>query len=120
MDRIRFLKIQQATQEILKDIGPESVIVGVGRSPTALMAILASIIPRQTFTVPISYFRKLRGDFSQSEITELNNRFQVFLPPPDELLGKKILVLDYSQSGASLDAFINHLQSCLTNHGVNT
>jgi hypothetical protein len=112
-----FKETQRIAREI-RNLYPDRahIYIGLGRSPTPFMAYLKVLGLRNVFNVPLSSMRshpnrenmphasgrryeKALGPALQERLWE---HFERFLPPGEMLEGRKIVLIDYAQSGASL------------------
>lgn len=112
-----FKDTQRIVREI-RDLYPERahIYIGLGRSPTPFMAYLKILGLRNVFNVPLSSMRShpnrenmphaLRRRYESPLGPALQERlwehFERFLPPGETLEGRKIVLIDYAQSGSSL------------------
>lgn len=103
------------------------IFVGIGRSPTPLMAFLECYSgPGSVIILPLSGFRHnypgeavplLRTPLSAEQYTALQHHFQRFIPTENVPEECTWLVVDFVDSGASLAAATHYLRHYLRQHG---
>lgn len=125
-------QVGMLARNIMKKYPPDQYhYLGLGKSPTPVMAFLQAYGERvnplvSATNMPLSKFGHRMSGMSSAERrvisgNELNeeqrNRlwehFDNFVPGPDELEGKSILLIDLVQSGKSLVATQRHLEQYL-------
>jgi hypothetical protein len=108
-----YQEVRHLTQKVLEICPPqECFYVGVGRSPTPVMALMELLFPENLVTLPLTYFRydypgashSERGRYFLSKIQEQRLRLHLkrFLPSPEDLKNKKLLLIDFAITGESL------------------
>lgn len=106
------------SQIIEKYSNNDFVYVGIGRSPTPFMALFQAMGLESIVNLPLSamrshpstgvfqmltnYSSKFDMALTWSQRKRLFKHFHEFLPAPESLQGKKILLIDVATSGASL------------------
>lgn len=110
-----FKELKAVSEEILKKFPPENYYyVGIGRSPTPILAYLNQLEVKFSI-VPISSLRYEPFPFKPTSEEILKNHFKKFLPTLDNLKGKKILVMDYSDLGGTIERAHAVIQSLYSN-----
>ena len=91
-----------------------TLVIGLGGSPSPVLAILSEILPQQkVLELPLSIAalpQNLRTDkpqaltrrLNQDQLNEVMVAWQKFLPSASKLQGQKILLVDFASSGESL------------------
>ena len=115
--RVDALKAAEIDFQIAKEIvhniltvcpPTECYYVGVGRSPTLLIAMLQTLAPESAMNFPFSAYRQAIGErilldyMQRSDELELFKHFERRLPSEKVLRGRKILFLDTATYGDSL------------------
>jgi hypothetical protein len=102
--------IRKIAESIVREYPPQEYIyVGLGRSPSSLVAYLSSN-GYQALTLPLGGLKLAPGktmskpmpDLSKAEKAALKSLIDTHIPSYDQRGGKKILLLDYVQSGEGL------------------
>lgn len=129
-----FNQIRNICGEIIRRFPPEEfVYVGVGRSPTPFMAFFHSLGLQNIYNLPLSSMRnhpkasKLKvwsaqPDFNSALKPAVEQRLFThlahFLPEASSFEGKTILLLDYTQTGASLVSAREYIARYYASKGV--
>lgn len=101
----------------------ECVVIGLGRSPTPLIAYLQlkRLEKKEkleyAWNLPLSSFRHGSGGRPKLEgayLEKLTQHFNIYFPNADELAGRRILLVDYGATGESLVGAALHLQDYLS------
>lgn len=105
-------QIRDVADEILKRFPPqEYAYVGVGRSPSALMAFMKALGLEQIFNVPLTGVRGANV-LSEEDRELLFQHFDLFAPNSRRSHLRKVVLIDYVQSGKSalraLELFKNY------------
>jgi HEAT repeat protein len=91
------------------------IVIGIGRSPTPIMAYLQAYDTAKAINLPLSNFRN--KNLTNEQETILFNHFDKFIDPSHELAGKnEIIVLDLSTSGVSLSAAVFYIRKYVNTH----
>lgn len=106
---------QRVFSEIVKDLmdfcpPSECVYVGVGRSPTVVMKVLEEQEGLKPIHLPLTYGRELKSenrDLTTNERKRIYKHFDNFIPT--DIDGKKVVLIDYTQTGAGIDLADKHL-----------
>lgn len=124
-----FLSIQNAAKNILKSFPKdEYAYIGVGRSPTPVIAYLQTESNVLAKNLPLSDFRfnipRLSGrpylPLKDFEIIDLFKHFDQFLPNQVEMNGKtKMLLIDFIFTGSTLVSAAVHVDMYLKNRQRN-
>lgn len=103
-DELRVLSV-----DILKRFPPDQYYyLGLGRSPTLVMAFLSEATQGTTANLPLSEVKKVPLQMDRLGIPlekikpKLFEHFSRFVPAPESLDGRKILLIDFVDSGDSL------------------
>lgn len=101
---LEYRLLESVAEKILKDFPPAKYYyVGVGRSPSALIAYLEAIAPGTSGHLPVSKAKWANSiGVTPERVTLIRNHFLRFLPPETQLGGRKILLIDYTESGLGL------------------
>lgn len=104
-----FDEIHRVTQTIVKQFPPDKYYyLGIGRSPAPILAVLQSAIPGSASQLPLTGFNYSEKGHPESpsmnsrQTAALESHFERFLPTPEQLKGRKILLIDYSRTGQTL------------------
>lgn len=93
--------IRTMADDILNRFPPtEYAYIGVGRSPSAIMAFLKALGLEQIFNVPLTGTRGA-NTLSDQDRTLLFEHFDIFAPNAARTHLRKIVLIDYVQSGKS-------------------
>lgn len=79
--------------------------IGVGRSPTSLLAFLRAIAGDSiASTIPLSAMKEFEdpGKITEARAAWLKIHFRHFLPKPAEFAGKDLVIVDFAGSGLGL------------------
>ena len=117
-----YQQIRALSISLLRRFPPDNFYyLGLGRSPTPVIAFLeASYIP--SATIPLSAFRygtENQPELAEDKISDLDNHFERFLPKPEVLGTKELLIIDYTDSGQSLVAGLNYIKKYYANFSEN-
>jgi hypothetical protein len=96
-------------------------VIGIGRSPTLLMAYYSLVAPDYTAQVPLTHFKystAFAGPLTESEERVLFQHFDQFIPDAKLINGKQILLLDFVENGHSLIAAAKYLNKYFAEKGV--
>lgn len=109
-----FSQIRDIAEEVLDQFPPtEYFYVGLGRSPTPIIAYFHATGIQGARNLPLSGFRLYppseNRDHSHQTLFvfwegKILNHFRLFLPTLEELGDKKIILIDYAQFGESLSS----------------
>lgn len=115
-----FEHISYVAQNLLKHYPPsEYIIIGVGRSPSAIISYLEITNPGSAYHLPLSDFRPKPGELEETGmISKLFSHFDQFIPLSHLQSGKKIVLLDYSSMGYSLVSVDHYLEKYLHQKGL--
>lgn len=106
----------------------EYYYLSLGKSPTPLIAFLHAAGREAQVTdiganLPLSKFSHKAGSsknngilgdaLTKSQLAELHHHFDRFVPSAEQLNGRKLLLIDFVQSGRSLIAATDHLRDYL-------
>ncbi|MEO5968792.1 MAG: hypothetical protein ABIQ95_02595 [Bdellovibrionia bacterium] len=109
-----FQEISAVSEIITQECPPDAcVVIGIGRSPSPFIAHLQNQKPGWAWNVPLSSFRYGMSGIKplSAELEEgLFDHFDRFLPPASELVGRQILLFDFTFSGDSVAATQTYLQ----------
>lgn len=129
ISNLEFYQIQKITLQITNQFPSEEyVYVGLGQSPTPILAYLKASGIEDAVNLPLSDFRSYPGSANMpfpyltlfhSWEDKLFNHFNRFLPSKTELRGKKVLIIDYAQTGESLGAAKSYLSNYYESLGLN-
>jgi hypothetical protein len=93
------------------------VYIGIGRSPTALIAYFQETRPQMAFNIPLSLTGSINEGFNANELTALYTHLDRFMPSQAQIAGRKILLIDYVLSGRSLSLIPNFLSGYQQSRG---
>lgn len=120
-------EIVEVSEQIVKNFPPEEYFyVGLGRSPTPIMAYLEIFHPNNVRNVPISAMKSRLNDrfgrtdpLSAEAEARLNKHFDRFFGNPADFRGKKIVLIDFVNKGDGLMSTFDYLEkySQTTNKG---
>lgn len=101
--------------EYIKEHCPpsECIYVGIGRSPTPVLAILESSASNHVTHLPLTYGREFKDSgrgLTALERERLFQHFDHFMPHKDILNNKKILLIDFTLSGDGLELSSQHIK----------
>lgn len=109
-----FNEVARVSLELIEEYPPsEYFYVGVGRSPTPVMAFLNGVIDPEIFiNVPLSglaslaWYREVDSenihDIYAIRSAHLKAHLKMFLPAADKLAGRRLLLIDFVASGSTL------------------
>lgn len=96
------------------------LVIGLGQSPTPFVADLSTAAKNYVWNMPLSNFKYHDPDgsvskkqLSESERSKLFAHLKTFLPPAHFRRGKKLLMVDYAESGKSLLSAQRYFQDYL-------
>ncbi|MBF0361325.1 MAG: phosphoribosyltransferase [Oligoflexia bacterium] len=121
-----YIEIRDISLEILKRCPPkECIVIGIGRSPTPIIAFIHGLLESESaWNLPLSNFRYGRKK-SQLQIAEgsklekhLFSHFNNHLPTKCEIADKNILLVDFTDSGATLLAAEEYIKKYLSTLGI--
>ncbi|MEO7163363.1 MAG: hypothetical protein ABI041_10630 [Bdellovibrionia bacterium] len=94
------------TRKIIKMCDPKDcMVIGIGRSPTPLIATLQNLHSNYASSIPLSNFRYNESNpLSKEDSQKLFLHFSNFLPNETVRNGRKLMIIDYSLSGASIES----------------
>jgi len=108
---------QKTAQELLEVFPPDKYYyVGVGRSPTMLMSMLEEMGVKGA-EIPLSNVRgyeKIRNEATDKALKEHLKRY---IPSPEELKGRKILMIDFPASGKTFSNVSELLRDAMREAG---
>ncbi|MFA6003162.1 MAG: hypothetical protein WC881_03755 [Elusimicrobiota bacterium] len=95
---------QDMAAEILQRFPPQRYYyVGVGRSPTVLLDILRALDPAIAGQLPAGKATHARAEYIVGESAQqMQAHLSRFLPDPEALGGRKLLLIDHVESGLGL------------------
>jgi hypothetical protein len=104
-----------AVLELFKRFPPSQFeYVGVGKSPTPVIALIKAILGEQrAHSLPLSNMGGFKPNgldrfgepeaYTDSLVTRLRSHFDHFLPKPENLNGKGVVIIDFAERGDSLE-----------------
>jgi hypothetical protein len=118
--RAAYLGVKRTSVELMEQFPPENYwYVGVGRSPTPLMAFFENLGIKSLTTLPLSGMGSFDEPKNMSQIeiqARLEMHLREMLPTSTELQGRKILLIDYASRG---DGIIHALREVRSFVGTN-
>ena len=117
---VEYVQIRDVAMHIIEQYPPEqNIILGVGRSPTPLIAFLQNYDTQYAYNVPLTGFRhrpagvstpshpnqkrtELYRPLFKGEIKPLFRHFDDHVPNAIQVGGKNVVLLDFTYSGDSL------------------
>lgn len=102
-----YADVKQVAQELIRRYPPDQyVYVGMGRSPTSVIAMLKAVLgDGAAVNVPMSGmagFEPSSPRYTTEAVTNLRRSFDRFIPSQTSLGGKKLVVIDFSAFGQSI------------------
>lgn len=112
-----FREIKNVAEQVSE---PHSIIIGSGRSPTPIITYL-QLSGEKAFNLPFSHYRQYDPSeaFLDRVATRIDEHFDRFLPSPEILGDRKIIVTDFSVTSDSLITVAYHLRRYLRSKGLN-
>lgn len=115
--------LKRMTEEIKSYCPPSDCIyIGVGRSPTPLIAILESDNENKTIHLPLTYGREFKDegrDITPNERKRLFKHFETFIPIDSDFKKKRILLIDFTLTGEGLNSANEHLNEWINSKKLN-
>ena len=101
-----YCEIVKVSKEIKKICNPDDcILIGIGRSPTPLIAHLQNKYHDYAWSMPLSNFRYSdKEPIKEKDYEKLFSHFSHFLPNLRAVHKRRIMLLDYTLSGLSLES----------------
>lgn len=87
-----------------------SAVIGVGRAASPILAYLETLHPGYTAQLPLSNARLTYEQLRPKRAAAIREHLRRMLPPPSQLNGKTILLLDYASSGENIRGAASYLK----------
>ncbi len=105
------------TTNILKVVDPsKTIFLGPGNSPAPISAILTAL-GYEVRGMPITRISQYNDNYNDLKL--LSEHFQKFLPTPEDLKGKSLVIVDFVDTRISLFTLCNYIKQYYENLKVN-
>lgn len=109
-----YREVKAVIEEITEKFPPgRSVYIGVGQSPSLLMAALDSFTGVVVVNLPLTAFRYQIDMLNEVQKARLFRHFKYFLPKKDFLANKNLVLIDYAHEGETIISVTNFMKSFL-------